>query len=425
MKNTQKKKLNKIRCETEPSNSLEFNTNSKKQEFLYSHKSSLEILLGVIKKAQISYLTNISSKNDKKLNKKNLKELLSETYENLDSMLKEQKTKINYLELQLSKQKSFIQDHLFFEGKNGKNKSKKYEFQNLKNEIEQLKNLNFQAKNDIRFLDYKIIKTENDLQIDLSKINMYRDIKEINCEQPKYYPIITRILYRENIETKKHFKFVVSAKQYQNNEIERVHQNLEQLKHFIYNKNHGYDNNYIKSEDIIPEDSKEYTKSITLNNLNKTLNETINKLMNANNINTNIYNMDNEEGFKSDNSSSDSIGENIRNINKKEEKKLNNYINLNMNINLNINFDKIYNYTDNIKYNTDREVKSQEKISPGTKGKKIFGSTGSLPYLIIKSINEETKSTNNNIKKDEIYNSKNQSDISKGITSEKFNKLFK
>ena len=236
MKNTQKKKLNKIRCETEPSNSLEFNTNSKKQEFLYSHKSSLEILLGVIKKAQISYLTNISSKNDKKLNKKNLKELLSETYENLDSMLKEQKTKINYLELQLSKQKSYIQDHLFFEGKNGKNKSKKYEFQNLKNEIEQLKNLNFQAKNDIRFLDYKIIKTENDLQIDLSKINMYRDIKEINCEQPKYYPIITRILYRENIETKKHFKFVVSAKQYQNNEIERVHQNLEQLKHFIYKK---------------------------------------------------------------------------------------------------------------------------------------------------------------------------------------------
>ena len=40
----------------------------KKEEFLYSHKSSLEILLSSIKKAQISYLSNISNKNEKKIN---------------------------------------------------------------------------------------------------------------------------------------------------------------------------------------------------------------------------------------------------------------------------------------------------------------------------------------------------------------------
>ena len=72
MKNSKKYKsinLNNNRCETTPciSHSV-LNTHSKKEEFLFSHKTSLEMLLSVIKNSQISFLSNISKNN--KISKK-------------------------------------------------------------------------------------------------------------------------------------------------------------------------------------------------------------------------------------------------------------------------------------------------------------------------------------------------------------------
>ena len=61
MNNFKKLYSNKYRCETAPSiTSSELNSFSKKEEFLFSHKSSLETLLSVIKIAQISFLSNLS-----------------------------------------------------------------------------------------------------------------------------------------------------------------------------------------------------------------------------------------------------------------------------------------------------------------------------------------------------------------------------
>ena len=105
--------------------------------------------------------------------------------------------------------------------------------------------------------------------------------------------------------------------------------------------------------------------------------------------------------------------------NEKEKNKLsNNFINLNMNINLNINFDKVYNFSEDLRYNSDRGKNNTEKISFG-KEKKAYASTGSLPYLIIKSIQEETKASGKNIEKEDIYLRKTKSVVSKDNSPDK------
>jgi hypothetical protein len=92
----------------------------------------------------------------------------------------------------------------------------------------------------------------------------------------------------------------------------------------IYNKKEiGY-NKYIYVEDIIPEESKEYIKSMTINNINSIINKNI-----FNSNNKNIINLDNDE-FNSDNSSVNSIQNNLDDRN--DGNKLNNLINVNMNI---------------------------------------------------------------------------------------------
>ena len=422
MRNTQKKRSDNYRCETAPSTySDESNVFTKKEEFLYSHKSSLEILLSAIKKAQISYLTNIPNKNKKKINIEYLKELLTELNENLKSMFKEQNSKVSYFQAQLSKQKSSIQNELFFENKINKNKIKFSPFQNLKTEIEQLKILNFQAQNDIESINNKTLKANLEQQQYLNRSIQfnYEIEREIHCEKQKHGAIITKMLQRKSTEVKKHFKFVVAAKQYQNNEIENYLKNLDNLKHFINSRKNGYDNYYISNEDIINEESKEYTKSITINNFNQTLNKTLNKLIMSNKNMINSEDEESESSQSEDGSSLDSAHKNIKNKNEEEKNKLrNDFINLNMNINLNINFDKIYNYSEDLRYNSDRERNNTEKLSFG-KEKKTYSSTGNLPDLIIKSIKEETKTSGKSIEKDDIYLSKTKSVVSKGNSPDK------
>jgi hypothetical protein len=337
MKNTKKIKNNNYRREASSSftqkKPISF---PKKESILFSHKSFLEILLNTIKKSQISLFSKIS---DKKIpNKKIITEILTELKENLNSMHKEEKTKTYFYESQLLNQKLIIQSQLY------EDKHKNKNLQKLKGEIEQLKTLNFMAQNEIKLIENL---TEKNICIDkfLDKnVLTTEEEKEINCFQPKYFSTITRILHKNSLETKNQFQLAVLAKQRQDEEINQVIKSLEKLKYCISNTNIGYFN-YIYAEDIIPEESKEYTQSMTLNNINKTLNKIL------------INNNKNEES-ESDNSS---IIENKIKKNKKDDNKLNNYINLNMNINLNINFDKIYNMNDGIKYNTDREITNNNK----------------------------------------------------------------
>jgi len=397
MNNFKKLYSNKYRCETAPSiTSSELNSFSKKEEFLFSHKSSLETLLSVIKIAQISFLSNLSKEN--KNNNKNIKEVLIELKENLNSMYKQQNAKNSFLESQLSKQKSLIQNKIFEISKNN------VIFQNLKSEIEQLRILNFKAENDIRFI-HNLIMSNYSINEYLNKnIAKHRE-KNITFLKPKFYSNVTLILHREDVEAKNYFKNTVQKKQQQDEQISFILNKIDQLKLVIYNKQNNY-NDYIYAEDIIPEESKEYSQSVNINNLNKTL---IKIIKNKNKINKiNIDNDDNE----SEKSSLSSV-----NKQNKEEK---NYINLNMNINLNFNFDKNCNIIDNIKYNSDRGIKNNDKKSLRLKQKRSFLSTDNLPNSNINYINEEIKSSRNNIEKEDYFNHQNRTVISKDISPEKY-----
>ena len=71
MKNSKKLFPVKYRCETAPNIiSPKKHSHSKKEEFLFSQKSSLEILLGIIKNSQISFLSNISKKKNFQIKEK-------------------------------------------------------------------------------------------------------------------------------------------------------------------------------------------------------------------------------------------------------------------------------------------------------------------------------------------------------------------
>ena len=405
MKNSKKNKsvkINNYRCETSPCTShLVLNTYSKKEEFLFSHKTSLEMLLSVIKNSQISFISNLSKKN--KISKKKLKQILLEFKDNLNTMYQDQNAKADFFQSLTVKQKSAIQSQLF-----ESDEKNKY-FQNLKDEIEQLKTLNFKAQNDIKLIENLIIK-DNHIEQYLNKNLIKKDFKnEINCLKPKLYSMALYLLHRKDIETKNQFKSLVSTKQRQNDEMSFIIKSIEQLKYLIYNKEKGY-NDYIYAEDIIPEESKEYTKSMTINNINNTINKIIG---NKNKININNY----KDEYVSDNSSNNSIENNIDD--KNEGNKLNNYINVNMNINFNFNFDKIYNITDDIKYNSDRIINkniNNDKKTSKLKNKKGNASTGNLPYLIIKTITEEKKSPKKNIEKEDNY--KYKTVVSKDILPE-------
>ena len=184
MKNTKRIKNNDCRCETSSSftqkKPISF---SKKESILFSHKSFLEILLNTIKKSQLSLFSKIS---DKKIpNKKIIIEILTELKENLNSMHKEEKTKIYFYESQLLNQKSIIQSQLY------EDKHKNKNLQKLKGEIEQLKTLNFMAQNEIKLIENL---TQKNICIDkfLDKnILTTEEEKEINCFQPKYFSTIT------------------------------------------------------------------------------------------------------------------------------------------------------------------------------------------------------------------------------------------
>ena len=278
---------------------------SKNYEQLMSHKISLELLLSEIKTSEIAVLSN----SDKSLNKIIIRVLLDLKY-NLNQMLEENQSKEKVLEKKITDKKTILQKQLFKINKNEPQKNKKETYEknkninisNLKSEIFLLKTLNFMAENYIEEMENIIMKKYN--EYNYLKFCMYNtsiEEKEIVCIEQKYYPLVTTLLHKEIFDVRKKFKFVVSAKKYQNNEIETTNQNLMQLKDFIAKKKNGYMDN----KEIIYEESKEFTQSITLNRMANNINNLMNiynkQKPQENEYNDNIIIVDNfdEESFNS------------------------------------------------------------------------------------------------------------------------------
>ena len=395
---------------------LDFDIPTIKTENLKIQKSSLESLLFGIKKTMLAILSHSEkSKNEY------IKSILKELSDDLKHMLKEKKSDNDILENENSKIKKNIQNKLFIKKEseqveannniNNKNININININNLNSEIFSLKTLNFFAENYIDHIHSLIYKKNSDNNY-LQLCTQYSTIeeKEIDCIGQKYYPFVTKLLHKKIFDIRKKFKSIVSAKQTQNEEIDTTEQNLNQLKNFISKKQNGYMDN----KDIIQEESKEFTQSITLTKMNN-INYLIN-LYNKNKQTENEYedniiiigNDDEDDGSFNSNNFSDS-GKKKKNKDIKTNNINNNIkqlINLNMNINFNLNFDKLYPDIENIMHNSERNNDDIINLLNKNKKKKGLSSTGSLPYLLLNSIKEDSMEMSMNETKNKI-NDKN------------------
>ena len=105
---TNSTKLNKKnKIETSSVNPV-INVYQSKVELLFGQKSFLEILLGLIKKTQVDYLTSNTSNNSKQAKNTELakiKQILNDLKESLTEIKKEKEKKINLFEWQNNKKK--------------------------------------------------------------------------------------------------------------------------------------------------------------------------------------------------------------------------------------------------------------------------------------------------------------------------------
>ena len=232
---------------------------SKSQEFIHSHKTSLEILLYIIKSAQISFLSNS--------NNKKIKNLLIELKKNLDEIFIQQNLKLTYFQQEIAKKKTKIKKYIFENNQdksgldtNCENKSE-INYQKLKSEIDLLKLQNFSIEQNIEEIRNKIKKMNKDYNyMKLCIPYNYFDEKEIFCVEQKYFPLIIKLLNKQINNNKKKFDKIIFAKQEQNEEMELINNYISDLKIFLSKE---------KNEDLKNEIYNEDYKSNNFNNITR------------------------------------------------------------------------------------------------------------------------------------------------------------
>ena len=403
---------------------------SKKEEFLDKTKSSLETLLEIIKNSEMSLLTiNIP-------NNKLIKTLLLKLIKNLNYLLEEQNSEIDYFKKRISKKRNILQNQIFIDYKNEQLKKKQYvkgkkiNIYNLNSELILLKLLNFKIENDIELINNKLyILTNDDNYLDEDKkyLNMKEKMsgkagqlqarKQI-LVKPKQYPLVNKLLNKKIDKISKIFEELVSSKKSENEEIENTINDLNKLENKIIIKN-----GKIKKE------SKRLYKNLNIERMNENLNKIIEKY-NKNKVgvdkikkyNDNIIIVE-TESYKDDvnNSSSFIDSSSLSSFSIKNTNHIKNDFNqshINLNFNLNINLYKIYHFQDKMAYYSERNDKKEKfHFLYDIKRKKGLSSTKALKtftFNIIKdnlkthSKNNENKFNNINYfdKENEIYNEK-------------------
>ena len=243
-----------------------------KHQYLFSHKSFIEVLLGLIKDSQMEYLSSFSiekkkkksSQTKKKMSVKSTKKVLFLLKNSLNLINKQKKNEYNYI-------------------KNEKNEKQKVfhsskEFKHIRKELDQLKNINFQYENEIKKLDNLIELKNNHLYLiksydcfleifseNYSKSEKdYKDMEKIYTEKLSNVRLNLSIIEKEIIKQEKNLVFLKE-------EISFLKKNNKKEEHII-----------LFNKDIIKEDSKEYINT----NSNKKTNE--NKSTNKKKVNFKI-----------------------------------------------------------------------------------------------------------------------------------------
>ena len=387
-----------------------------KEQLLLNHKSSLEVLLNTIKNFQSNYLSKQSTKN------KITKQMLILLKGDLNLMLKEKNKTLNYLKKDNNFNKKIVQNNKFPSPKISKKKNNKNKMENNKMsyvlETEQLKLLNFQMENEI-------IKTsflyEQNVQINtyIKSIPFFFETnKEIFCNNNyENYKKISELLTDIIRSVRKEFIEVVKEKMEKEVEINAANLKINYIKNSIINYDLNGCRKYIETEDIIQEESNEYTKTIITNqskknsfssNNNKSLIKKMSSIGSGSSRNKYV-NKNKEKKLK------DKIQRNIIYTNKINKdifndinnSKVNNYLNMNMNINVNINLNNNNNNfiqesfnssLDSGNYDENKEINEQYEMDLNDNNKIII-----TPIITTENF-DRMDSRNNSIKSESNNN---------------------
>ena len=320
------------------------------KQILFNHKTSLEALLNIIKKSQLEYL----SKKEIKNNNKTTKNMLISLKDNLNWMLQEKNKKLNYMRKQNEINKKKIQNILYpssQELKMYENKIKK-DKNNLNSSIlekNQLISLNFQIENEIEKTNF-LIEQKTQINSYIRSIPFFFETnKEIFCNN--IYEDLNKIskLLKEIIrEVRKDFIEVVKGKMQKELEINGISLQINYIKDNIEDYKLNGCKKYIETEDIIQEESKEYTKSIITNQSKRNSFASINnksiikKKSGVGSKNSkNKLNIKKKERIIKDKLQNNNlfythkINKDI--LNGINNNNVNNYLNMNINVNINLN----------------------------------------------------------------------------------------
>ena len=301
-----------------------------KEENLFNNKSHKEILLSLLKTAEMTLIfeTKSNNFNTKKEKMNFIKKLISDLNQNLIYMLIEKKTKEIYLNKKINKIKKYLQNKIYNSNQEkDKNEDIKYEdfikeTEVLEksyggNELSKLKMLNFTAENEIQKLDF-LIYNKTFINKYVKTTSIYPEERvELFCDYQKEDSKEIDESYNFFINNKKEeLGLFRKEKSKQNKEIEEIKNEINHFKRIIEFEK-------IKPINIIHEVSQE---NKSLNDKSYSYKDYIEKSINISKNNNKILK----------NNKIESKEENI--LSNLQNKNLENILDLNMNINFNIKF---------------------------------------------------------------------------------------
>ena len=362
----------------EPSLNLSLNKDissfSSEKKILFNHKSSLETLLIIVKNFQLKYL---SLKESKKKDKNHIKQMIISLKDSLNLMLQEKNKQLNYINKKYENNKKKVKNRLFppsqETNKEGLVNNIKIEYNKDNSfiiEKNQLQLLNFQIQNEIEKTNF-LIEQKSQINSYIKSIPFFFETnKEIFCNNN--YEITTKIseLLNEIVRgVRKKFIVVVKEKMEKELEINGISLQINYIKDSIDDFKLNGCKKFIETEDIIPEESREYTKSIITNQSKRNSISSINKNVSKKrtSINSkstiNIYNKEKrkikKDKFQNNYFYSNKINKNL--FNDLNNNQVNSYLNMNINVNINLNNNNFIQNSFNSSSDSNNIVENNEK----------------------------------------------------------------
>ena len=343
------------------------------ENILFNHKCSLEVLLDMIKNFQNDYILKVNEVNKNKINIS--KKIITLFRENLSLMETEKIKKFNYIKEKNENNKKQIQKILFLSETKNIEMNNNVQFKDDLNSFSyiQKKNelnlINFQIENEINKTDF-VIEQKNQIYLCAQTIPIYLDKnREIFCNI-NYENIekISNILNSITKNVREKFISTVKEKTKTDLEINAIKFELESIKDNLSFDQLKGEKNYIDSDDIIYEESKENNKTIITNKSKRNSRVSLNKT-NIHQKPSKIPSLKNnvEKRFSIDSLMKDiNYPNNILSLfhkNNENKNQINNYLNMNINVNVNINNHGIhkFNYsTSSLSEKNDNKSKDYE-----------------------------------------------------------------